>query len=259
MIRVGIGGWTFEPWRKTFYPDGLPHAQELSFASRHLTSIEVNGTFYRTQTPSTFEKWHDETPDEFVFALKAPRYATNRKLLAEAGASIDRFVKSGIDKLKEKLGPINWQFAPTKRFDLNDFSAFLDLLPKDVAGRRLRHAVEVRHESFQTGQFVDMARKHGVAIVVAGDSDYPRFEETTSDFIYSRIMGTTETERLGYSPTQIAEWASAASNWAGRGQIKGTEERDVYLYVISGFKERNPLAATAILEKLTHQAHVARR
>ncbi len=167
MIRAGIGGWTFEPWRKSFYPSGLPHARELEYASRQLTSIEVNGTFYRTQTADTFRKWAQETPDDFVFTLKAPRYATNKRVLAEAGSSIERFVESGLHELGDKLGPILWQFTPTKKFDADDFAAFLALLPEDAKGRKLRHALEVRHESFKTPEFIEMASKAGAAIVLA--------------------------------------------------------------------------------------------
>ena len=167
MIRVGIGGWTYEPWRGSFFPPGLPHAKELGFAARALTSIEINGTFYRTQKPDTFRKWADETPDGFVFSVKAPRYAVNKRVLAEAGPSIERFVESGLDQLGDKLGPILWQFAPTKKFDAVDFAAFLALLPHEAKGKALRHALEVRHESFRTPQFYDIARKKPDAELVA--------------------------------------------------------------------------------------------
>src|SRR5689334_7850073 len=186
-IRVGIGGWTFEPWRGVFYPEGLAQKRELEYASRQLTAIEINGTFYGSQKPATFAKWHDETPDDFVFGLKAPRFATHRRVLAEARDSIDRFVASGVLELKNKLGPINWQFPPTKQFDADDFGRFLELLPGEVDGQTLRHAVEVRHESFCDEAFVALARKHGVAIVVAGDSKYPQIADPTASFVYARI------------------------------------------------------------------------
>ncbi len=147
-IRIGIGGWTYEPWRGTFYPDKFPQKRELEYASRKLTSIEINGTFYGSQKPETFAKWRDETPDGFVFSLKAPRFATNRNVLAGAGGTIERFFAAGVMELKDKLGPINWQLAPTKEFERADFEAFLKLLPKEVKGRALRHVVEVRHDSF---------------------------------------------------------------------------------------------------------------
>ena len=198
QIRIGIGGWTFEPWRGTLYPEGLVQKRELEYASRKLTTIEINGTFYGSQKPSTFAKWHDETPDDFVFSLKAPRFATNRRVLAEAGESVERFLASGVLELKNKLGPINWQFAPTKQFDADDFEAFLNLLPHKVDGREIRHALEVRHESFRDEAFVALARKHGVAIVMAGDSKYPQIADVTAKFVYARVMGTTEQFAQGY-------------------------------------------------------------
>ena len=172
-IRIGVGGWTFEPWRGTFYPDELAQKRELEYASRKLTSIEINGTYYGSQKPESFARWHDETPDDFVFAVKGPRFATNRRVLAEAGESIERFFASGVMELKDKLGPVNWQFMATKKFDPDDFAAFLALLPDRVEGRAVRHAVEVRHASFATADFVALARAQAVAVVVAGDADYP--------------------------------------------------------------------------------------
>src|SRR5438067_8143609 len=186
MIKVGIGGWTFEPWRGVFYPKGLPQARELDFASRQVTAIEVNGTFYRTQKPEDFRRWAAETPDDFVFSLKAPRYAVNRRVLAEAEPSIARFIESGIVELKDKLGPILWQFAPTKAFDEKDFSAFLALLPRQFDGRQLRHVVEVRHKSFLVPEFVALARKAAVAIVLADHDTYPLLPDITGDFVYGR-------------------------------------------------------------------------
>ena len=163
-IRIGIGGWTYEPWRGTFYPEKFPQKRELEYASRKLTSIEINGTFYCSQKPETFAKWRDETPDGFVFSLKAPRYATNRNVLADAGGTIERFFAGGVMELKDKLGPINWQMTPTKEFEPADFEAFLKLLPKEVEGRPLRHVVEVRHDSFRSPDFIALVRKHGVAV-----------------------------------------------------------------------------------------------
>lgn len=259
-IRVGIGGWTYEPWRGAFYPTGLAQKRELEFASRKLNSIEINGTFYGTQRATSFEKWHDETPENFVFSLKAPRFATHRRVLSEAGDSIERFFASGVLALKDKLGPINWQFAPTKQFDAEDFDAFLRLLPKKVEGRAIRHAVEVRHESFRHPEFVSLLREHGVAVVVAGDSDYPQIADVTGPFVYARIMGTVETEALGYSDQALSAWASRAKTWAAGKAPDGLETvapsidkptpRDVYLYVISGYKVHNPAAAMALIERI---------
>jgi uncharacterized protein YecE (DUF72 family) len=259
-IRIGIGGWTFEPWRGAFYPDDLAQKRELEYASRTLTSIEVNGTYYGSQKPETFAKWREETPDDFVFSLKAPRFATNRKVLADAGQSIERFFSGGVMELRNKLGPINWQFMGTKKFDPDDFGAFLKLLPKTVDGVAIRHAVEVRHESFVAADFVALARDHGVAIVVAADSAYPQIGDPTADFVYVRIMGTTEAEPAGYAETALDMWADRARAWAAGGSPDGVRTvaeavarkagRDVFLYVISGHKVRNPTAAMKLIERL---------
>jgi uncharacterized protein YecE (DUF72 family) len=257
-IRIGIGGWSYEPWRGTFYPDKLPQKRELDYASRRLTSIEINATYYRAQKPDTFAKWRDETPDDFLFSLKAPRFATNRRVLAEAGASIDRFFASGVMELGRKLGPINWQFMPTKKFDPADFEAFLGLLPQSIEGIALRHVVEPRHDSFRTPDFLALARKFGVAIVVAGDSAYPQIADPTASFIYARIMGSSESEELGYSDGDLDIWAERARIWSTGGAPEGLDyvgapppstPRDVFLYMISGHKARNPLAAMALIER----------
>lgn len=259
-IRIGIGGWTYAPWRGTFYPDDLTQSRELEYASQHLTSIEINGTFYGLQKPASYEKWYQETPEDFVFSLKAPRYATNRKVLADAGETIERFFASGVLLLKQKLGPINWQFAPTKKFDGEDFEAFLKLLPASIEGVKLRHAIEVRNDSFRTPEFIALARKHKVAVVLAGDSAYPQIADVTAPFVYARIMGTTDKQAKGYSAKALDAWAARARELAA-GATPGDLEtcgevpakaaaRDVYLYVISGFKERNPAAAMALIERL---------
>jgi uncharacterized protein YecE (DUF72 family) len=259
-IRVGIGGWTFEPWRKTFYPEKWPQKQELAFASRRLGSIEINGTYYRSQKPETFAQWREETPDDFVFSVKAPRFATNRRVLAEAAASVERFFASGVAELGSKLGAINWQFMPTKKFDPKDFAAFLKLLPKSAGGRALRHAVEVRHDSFRTPEFIALAREAGVAVVVAADSAYPQIADLTAPFVYARIMGARKTEKLGYSEAELDLWAERAKIWASGGEPEGLTRtaptqadgrpRDVYLYVISGEKALNPAAAMALIARL---------
>jgi uncharacterized protein YecE (DUF72 family) len=259
-IRIGVGGWTFEPWRGVFYPSDLPQKRELEYMSRKLTSIEVNGTFYRGQSRDSYAKWRDETPEGFVFALKGPRYATHRRVLAQAGESIERFVAGGVAELGDKLGPINWQFPPTKRFEAEDFAAFLDLLPGSIDGRPLRHAVEARHDSFRCAEFVALARAKGVAIVVAGDSDYPQIADPTAGFVYLRIMGTADGEPTGYPAAALDGWAKRAAAWAAGGAPKdmpllteapaGPDGREVFLYVISGGKARNPAAAMALIERL---------
>jgi uncharacterized protein YecE (DUF72 family) len=242
QIRIGVGGWTFEPWRGRFYPDGLPKAQELHHASRRLTSIEVNGTFYRTQKPATFAAWAETAPEGFVFALKAPRYATNRRNLADAGDSIARFVASGMGELGDKLGPINWQLAPTKQFERDEIARFLDLLPGEADGRPLRHALEVRHPSFENAHFLDLVHERGVAVVLAGDAPHPRIEAPAPSFAYARIMGTVKEVAQGYGPAALDAWA----DWA-RDQAR---ERDVFLYVIGGYKAANPQAAMALIDRL---------
>ena len=259
-IYIGVGGWTFEPWRGTFYPDKLPQKRELEYAAQQLTSIEINGTYYGSQKPESFARWHDETPDGFVFALKGSRFTTNRRVLAEAGESIERFMTSGVLELKDKLGPISWQFMPTKKFDAADFEAFLKLLPKSMEGRKIRHAVEVRHDSFRVPEFVAMAREHGVAIVMAGDSEFPQIADVTAPFVYARIMGTAEKEKLGYGKKALDAWAARAEDWAAGKQPSGVDSvsadkadgkaRDVYLYVISGYKAHNPAAAMALIERV---------
>jgi len=257
-IYIGIGGWVYPDWRNNFYPKGLSQKRELEYASSHLTAIEVNGTYYGSQKPESFRKWHDETPDGFVFALKGPRFATNRRILAEAGDSITRFFDSGVTELKDKLGPVNWQFMPTKKFDPADFEAFLKLLPKKVNGRAIRHAVEVRHDSFRDAAFVALCRKHGVAIVFGADSEFPVIADITADFVYARIMGTQAKEKLGYPKAALTRWAGRAKDWAKGASPKlpllapaaPKKKRDVFLFVISGAKERNPAAAQAIIAAL---------
>jgi uncharacterized protein YecE (DUF72 family) len=259
-IRIGVGGWTYEPWRGAFYPDGLAQRRELEYAGSKLTSIEINGTYYGSQKPESFAKWRDETPDDFVFALKATRYATNRRVLAEAEPTIERFFKSGVTELKSKLGPINWQFATTKRFEPDDFAAFLKLLPSSVGGLAIRHAVEVRNASFRTPEFIALARAHGVAVVISGDSEYPQIADVTAPFVYARIMGTAKEEEAGYSDAALDLWAARAKTWAAGGSPQDLETvaagppdaraREVFLYVISGAKERNPAAAIALIERV---------
>lgn len=261
-IRVGIGGWIFEPWRNNFYPAGLPHSQELRYASAHLTAIEVNGTYYSSFKPPTFKKWHDDTPDDFVFSLKASRFSTNRKQLATAGESIQRFVESGITELGKKLGPIVWQFMPTKAFDAEDFAAFLELLPKKEGSRTLRHVVDVRHESFMSAEYLALARKHKVATVFTDSDKFPSFADLTGEFVYARLMNSNASLKNGYAPKALDEWADKARTWSlGKqpedlpyveaGKLPRTgEARDVYIYFINGAKEKAPAAAGALIERL---------
>jgi uncharacterized protein YecE (DUF72 family) len=260
MIRVGIGGWVFEPWRGEFYPKGLPQARELDYASRKLTSIEINSTFYRTQKPDSFRKWAAETPDDFVFSVKGPQFATNRRVLAEAGPSIERFFASGVLELKSKLGAVLWQMAPTKKFDPADFAAFLALLPTSLDGRPLRHAVEVRHESFLVPAFIELLRKFSVAVVVVESDKHPLIADVTGDFVYARLQRTSEKEKTGYPRRALDLWAQRARNWATGGApddlatiaapASAQSRRDVFIYMISGAKVRAPTAAMALIERL---------
>jgi uncharacterized protein YecE (DUF72 family) len=239
-VHVGIGGWTFEPWRKSFYPAGLAQARELEYASRKLTSIEIN-----------------------VFAVKGSRFATNRRALAESASSIERFFASGVAELKEKLGPINWQFMATKKFDAKDFEDFLKLLPKSVEGQTIRHAIEVRHESFRNPEFVALLRAYGAGLVVADSDEFPEIADLSAPFVYVRLMRASEDEALGYPKRALDKWAAHARLWAEGGAPEGLKNagapplaktpRDVFLYAINGFKPKAPAAAMALIERLAKE------
>jgi uncharacterized protein YecE (DUF72 family) len=260
-IFAGIGGWTYEPWRGVFYPQGLPHAKELAYAGTRLSSIEINGTFYRSQTPKTFAKWASEVPDGFVFAVKGVRFVTNRRVLAEAGESIDRFLKSGVLELGDRLGPLLWQFAPTKKFDETDFAAFLALLPKTLDGRTLRHVVEVRHDSFRTPAFIALLRKHRIAVVFSEHATYPAIADVTADFVYARLQKGKDEIATGYPAKALDAWAGRLDAWATGGEpgdlpkvdpdhTPKKQPRDVFAYVIHEGKVRAPAAAMALIERL---------
>ncbi len=260
-IFIGIGGWTFEPWRGAFYPKGLPHAKELSYASERLTSIEVNGTFYRTQTPATFRKWGSEVPDGFVFSIKGPRYATNRSVLKEAGDSIKRFMDSGVTELSSRLGPLLWQFAPTKKFDEADFGGFLELLPDTFNGCHIRHVVEVRHDSFKTPEFAALLRKFSIPAVYTDHARYPNIADVTGDFVYARLQQGDDKVPTAYPPKEITAWSKRLTDWATGGEPDDLQRiapapkaegkpRDVFAYVIHEGKIRAPAGAMALIEKI---------
>jgi uncharacterized protein YecE (DUF72 family) len=261
-IYVGIGGWNYEPWRGVFYPKGLAQAKELAYAASHLTSIEINATFYGSQKPESFRKWATTVPNGFVFSVKGPRFATNRRVLAEAGDSIKRFFDSGVLELGDRLGPLLWQFAPTKKFDGGDFGKFLELLPMQAGGRRMRHVVEVRHASFRVPEFVALVRGFNIAVVFTDHVTHPSLADVTADFIYARLQRGEDTITTAYPAKALDAWAGRLKVWAqGKspddlprldpaGAPKQNAPRDVFAYIIHEGKIRAPAAAMALIERL---------
>ena len=260
-IRIGVGGWTFEPWRGVFYPEGLAQKDELHFASRRLTAIEINGTYYGSQKPETWRKWARETPDEFVFSVKGSRFTTNRKILAEAGESIARFFDQGIMELGDKLGPVLWQFANTKKFDEADFGAFLELLPRQIGGQPIRHCVEVRHDSFSNPAFAALLRTFDIPVVFADHASYPALADVTGDFVYARLQTGSDDVATAYEADDLDAWVARLIEWAegGRpgdlpyadpGQKPAKVPRDVFAFIIHEGKIRAPAGAMALIERL---------
>jgi uncharacterized protein YecE (DUF72 family) len=243
-IRVGIGGWVFPPWRGTFYPKDVKQADELAHASRHVTAIEINGTFYRLQTPASYQRWHDATPDDFVFSLKGSRFITHRNDLSTAAPFMERFFASGLAELGPKLGPIVWQFAPSLKFDEANVAAFLDALPQHLGNRKLRHVLEVRSRSFADPAFAKLMEKHGAAIAQVEDDKVPLFDTITADFVYTRLRQCKDDEPTGYPP-------DALDAIAQRFQAHAKEGRDCFVYFINGAKVRAPHAAMALIEQLS--------
>ncbi|MGE3141940.1 MAG: DUF72 domain-containing protein [Hyphomonadaceae bacterium] len=241
-VRVGIGGWSFEPWNESFYPEGLSAKKQLAYAASKLTAIEINSTFYRNQTPATFQKWAGETPEHFMFTLKAQRFAMMRKTPEDMQESIQAFLASGIAELGQKLGPINWQFPATRKFDPDYFKAFLKHLPAEHKGLRLRHALEVRNETFKTPAFYDLLLNHGCVMVSADDDEWPMPDIETADFAYARLQRTREKVKTGYPPKELETWARTFKDWG--------QTRDVFAFFIAGAKERNPAAAMALITNL---------
>lgn len=259
-IRAGMGGWTFEPWEGTFYPDGRSKKKQLEYASRQVRTIEVNGTYYSGFTPATYAKWAAETPDDFVFAIKGNRFVTNRKVLSDAGESMRKFFAQGLEELGPKLGPICWQFANTKKFEPDDFEGFLRLLPAAHAGLRLRHALEVRHSTFVDPAFVALANRYGAAICYAHHFEYPEIADVTSDFVYARLQQGSDDVATAYSEADLGSWAGRLRSWAS-GDLPtdlplanpsakpANGPRDVFVYIIHEGKIRAPQGAMA-LQKL---------
>ncbi len=245
-VRVGIGGWVFPPWRGAFYPPGLRQAEELGYASRHVTAIEVNGTFYGLQKPASYRRWRDETPDDFVFSLKGPRFLTHRRDLGAIGPALDRFFASGLLELREKLGPILWQFPPRGAIDEEAFAAFFELLPREIDGRPLRHVVEIRARGGVPQPILDLLRRHRVTLAMVDDDNFPS-REITGDFVYARLRRCAAEEPAGYPPDTLDAWAHEFRELAAQG------ERDCFVYFINGAKIRAPAAAQALLQRLAEQ------
>lgn len=261
-IRAGMGGWTFEPWNTSFYPEKLPKTKQLEYASRQVPTIEVNGTFYSTMKPATFAKWASEAPEGFVFSLKGHRFVTNRRVLGEAAESVAHFVGSGVVELGEKLGPILWQLAPFKKFDADDIDAFLGLLPDRKDGVKLRHAIEVRHDSFVVPEFVAILKKHKIPVVYADHESYPAIADVTGDFVYARLQTGSDENEDCYTPKALDQWAGRVKDWAAgkepadlpRADPSAKAEarpRDVFAYFITEGKVRAPFGAMALMKHVT--------
>ncbi len=259
-IRVGIGGWTYAPWRNNFYPPGLVQRRELEYASRQLSAIEINGTYYGAQKPATYARWRDETPAGFLFSAKAPMRIMQSRVLANAGGQVDDFI-GGIAELGDKLGPLVWQFDKGQRIERQDFTAFLKLLPDKVGGRKLRHVLDVRDPAFVDDAYLALVRHHGMATVFTDSREHPSFSDVTADFVYARLMRSASDIATGYPEKELQLWAQRARNWAAGGEpedlprITSASEgsgrsRDVFIYFISSAKERNPATAMALLRKL---------
>ena len=259
-IRVGIGGWDFDPWRGTFYPPGLSKPKQLEHLATRLNATEINATFYKLQSPALFERWGRMVPTSFRFAIKASRFCTNRKNLGEAAEAIGKFCAQGFTELGDRLGPILWQLAPTKKFDADEIREFLSLLPISREGIALRHAIEVRHESFKCREFIALARASQVAIVFADHETYPEIADLSADFVYARLQQAKEAEPAGYSPAALDRWAKVVRGWAEGQSPAGLDyvsaapapetPREVFAFFIAGDKVRNPLAAEALTARL---------
>jgi uncharacterized protein YecE (DUF72 family) len=242
-IRIGIGGWSYAPWRGTFFPKGLAQSKELEFASRQFGAIEINGTFYSRQKRETWEKWGATASDGFQFALKASRFCVGRRTLADGEESISNFLAQGIDALGAKLGPILWQFSNRRQFDHDDIAAFVALLPERLGGIVLRHAIEPRHESFRDERFFALCQARNIAVVEDDSDDYPAISADTASFRYARLQRMRGDCPTGYDEKALEAFADRARRWQADG-------RDSYIFMINGAKERAPAAALALQERL---------
>ena len=242
QIRIGIGGWTYAPWRGVFYPDKLPQSKELEYASRQLTAIEINATFYGRQKPKSWETWAATVPDGFQFAIKGSRFCVMRSRLCEGAEGIGNFFAQGFAALGPKLGPILWQFAPRRQFDRDDIAGFIDLLPAELDGIALRHAIEPRHESFNDDEFFALCRARNIAVVFEDSDDYPCIEADTADFTYARLQRMREEVPTGYDDAALDAFAAKARAWRDQG-------RDAYIFMINGAKVRAPAAALGLSQR----------
>lgn len=242
-VRIGIGGWTYAPWRGLFYPDKLPHSKELEYASRQLGAIEINSTFYGRQKPASWKAWEKTVPDGFQFSIKGARYCVSRSRLAEGAEGLSKFFAQGFTALGPKLGPILWQFLPRRKFDADDIAGFFDLLPEKLDGIALRHAIEPRDESFRDEKFFRLCRDRNIAIVFEDSDEYPLIEAETADFTYARLQRMKEEVPTGYDENGLKRFAAKARTWRKGG-------RDTYIFMINGAKVRAPAAALALQERL---------
>ena len=260
-IRAGVGGWLYAPWRGVFYPKGLKQADELAYAASRLTTIEINATHYRLQTPASFRKWAAAAPEGFVFSVKGPRLVAQQKVLGETGNFIKRFFASGLAELRDKLGPVLWQFAPFKTFEADDFARFVDHLPRELDGRKLNHVVEIRHASFASPEFVKLMRETGTSIAFTDAETWPSIADITGDVVYARLQRGDDALEAAYKPKALDAWAERAKLWAKGGVPKdlscvvaGTKPeakpRDTFIYFIHEGKLRAPAAAMALIERL---------
>ena len=243
QIRVGIGGWTFPPWRGSFYPDDLPQRRELEYASRQFGAIEINATFYGRQSPTSWAAWEREAPEGFAFAIKGSRYVVTRPKLADAEQGLGVYFAQGMAALGPKLGPVLWMLAARRKFDREDIAAFFKLLPPKLDGIPLRHVIEPRHESFRDEKFFALCRDHDVGVVFGDDDEFPCIDADTASFAYARLQRMREDVPSGYDDKALNAFAKRARNWQNDG-------KDVYIFMISGAKERAPAAALALQERL---------
>lgn len=243
QIRIGIGGWTYPPWRGVFYPDKLPQSKELEYATSQFGAIEINATFYSRQSPQSWEKWASTAPEGFEFAVKASRFCVTRPKLADAAEGLANFFVQGLSALGPKLGPILWQFAPRRKFDRDDIATFIELLPEELDGMKLRHAIEPRSDTFDDERFFELCRARNIAIVFADDDEFPCIDADTASFTYARLQRMREEVPTGYDDASLGRFAEHARQWSKNG-------RDAYVFMINGAKVRAPAAALALQARL---------